>query len=191
MKFTIPALAATLLLSSAAFAQDAAPPKGPDFAARHTEMCQGHYAHAVGKLAELEVRLKLTSMQKPLFERWKNVKLANAKANSAKCADMKMPVPGERPSLLEMRQRHIAMLESRLADMKAETPSLEAFVKSLDEAQVKILTREAHEARGRFFEHRGPMGHGPMGQGPMGMMNGPHHPQHAMLDGGMPMGADD
>ena len=43
------------------------------------QMCQNHYAKAVGKLAELEVKLDLTAKQKPLYERWKGNLLSAAK----------------------------------------------------------------------------------------------------------------
>lgn len=182
MKFTTSALAAALFLAApAALAQDAPqPPKADktDWAARmnerHAEMCSNHYAHAVGKFAELEVRLKLTSVQKPLFERWKNVKLTAVKANSQKCEDMK-PL-GRDASILDHRKRQIAMLETRLADLKAETPALEALVKSLDANQVNTLKRMGHDQRmmrmhmaERFMDHRGPM---MRGMGPMGGMPG-------------------
>jgi len=198
MKFTTPALAAALFLAApAALAQDAPqPPKADkaDWAARmnerHAEMCNNHYAHAVGRFAELEVRLKLTSVQKPLFERWKNVKLTAVKANSAKCEEMK---PLDRDaSIIDHRKRQIAMLETRLTDLKAETPALEALVKSLDTNQAETLKRAGHEQRmmrmrmaERFMDHRGAMMRGGMHGGP-GMMG-----DHPMRGDRPAQGTDD
>lgn len=139
LRYAAPLLAA-LALSAPAFAQDAQAPRSQDdMAKHHGQMCTNHYARAVGGLAALEVQLKLTSAQKPLFERWKNVKLANAKSVSAKCAEMKMP--DHQLSIIEARKLQIALLESRLADLKAETPALEALVNSLDNDQQEILKR--------------------------------------------------
>jgi len=192
MKFTIAALTAMALAAPLAFAQDMPPPghkadKGDWKAARHHgEMCDGLYAHAVGKLAELEVKLKLTSIQTPLFERWKSVKLNAVKDHTAKCATM-MP-PDRDGSILERRKMQIAMLEAHLADMKAEQPALEALVGSLDTPQQETLTRAGHEANmmrmhfgDRMMERKGHMGVGMGGpkDGPMhdrDMHDKPGHP---------------
>lgn len=162
--------AAMTLAAPAALAQQAPPPDRPmDFAKHHAEMCTNHYAHAVGKLAELETRLALTSSQKTAFERWKTVKLEHAKAQSAKCADFK-PL-GPDASILEHRQHMIARLEERLAALKAETPSLEALVKVLTPEQQQVLKREAREVMG---EHRMMMMHHMRDfRGPMGGHRGP------------------
>ncbi len=181
MKFTIAAFAALVLAAPMALAQEAPPSAKADreaFHARHhEEMCNNLYAHAVGKLAELDVKLKLTNIQKPLFERWKTVKLAAVKAHTAKCAAM--TPPGRDASLLERRKLQIAMLETRLADLKAETPALEALVGSLDQQQQETLRRAGHDAMrphfgGRMMEHRGPMGV-PMGGAMDGHAGHDHH----------------
>lgn len=168
LRYAAPLLAA-LALSAPAFAQDARAPQSQDDMARHHgQMCTNHYARAVGGLAALEVELKLTSAQKPLFERWKNVKLANAKSVSAKCTEMKMP-PDHNLSIIEARKLQIAMLESRLADLKAETPALEALVNSLDSDQQETLKRAGifamhhrMEMAERFMDRRMMRHHGDM-----------------------------
>lgn len=186
MKFTVAAVSALALAAPLAFAQEA-PPPGPHgdkgdmkamHARHHGEMCDNLYAHAVGKLAELDVKLKLTSIQKPLFERWKNVKLAAVKAHSAKCAAM--TPPDHETSILEHRKMKIAMLEAHLSEMKAEQPSLEALVASLDKDQQETLKRAGREAGEMrmhmmegMMEHHGHMGvdkggpNGPMHDRPM------------------------
>jgi hypothetical protein len=187
MKFILAAATALTLAAPLALAQEA-PPPGPmadkgdwkaDHARHHGEMCDNLYAHAVGKLAELDVKLKLTNVQKPLFERWKNVKLTAVKAHAAKCATMAMP--DREASIIERRKLQIAMLETHLADLKAEQPALEALVGSLDKAQQETLQRAGHEANmmrmhfgERMMDRRGPHGMGPMG-GPMGEHGGPDH----------------
>jgi hypothetical protein len=172
MKFltALPVVAALALTAPAAWAEDAPPP--PDhmamMAKHHADMCGNHYARAVGKLAELEVRLNLTANQKAPFERWKDARLKQAKAKSAECADVK-PL-GRDASIMDLREREISHLEKRLASLKAETPALEALVKVLNPEQQTILKRAAHDGRGKMgmMRHFGGMrGHGPMG-GPMG-----------------------
>ncbi|GAA0567056.1 Spy/CpxP family protein refolding chaperone [Rhizomicrobium electricum] len=155
--------AAMTLAAPAALAQQAPPPdRSADFAKHHAEMCTNHYAHAVGKLAELETRLALTSSQKGAFERWKDIKLKDAKAHSTKCADF--TPPGRDASIMELRQHQIARLEDRLNALKAETPALEALVKVLTPEQQTVLKRAAREHMGdrmmmmrRFHDGRGPM----------------------------------
>jgi|WetSurMetagenome_2_1015567.scaffolds.fasta_scaffold559548_1 hypothetical protein len=151
---TVLALLAFAFAGSAALAQDAPPPPAPqgamphmmhmnkDFMAKHrVEMCDGLYARAVGRMAELEVKLALTATQKPLFERWKAVRLASVKMRSGQCA--KLELPGPDAAILDGLKLETAMLEARLADLKAETPSLEALVKALDPGQQKTLQRAA------------------------------------------------
>jgi Spy/CpxP family protein refolding chaperone len=162
--------AAMALAAPAAMAQQTPPPdRQANFAKHHAEMCTNHYARVVGKLAELETRLALTSSQKGPFERWKTIKLDHAKAQSAKCADFK-PL-GPDASILEHRQHQIAMLEARLDALKAETPALEALVKVLMPEQQKVLKREAREAMGErmMMRHHSRDFRGPMGghRGPM------------------------
>ena len=159
----LPILAALAMTGSAALAQEA-PRVAPDVMAKHhAEMCTNHYANAVGKLAELEVRLALAPAQKSAFERWKQVKLTDAKVASAQCADM-APL-GRDASIIEHHQRQIARLEARLANLKAETPALDALVKVLSPEQQLTLKRAGWEA---MREHMGGMhrmmegGHGPM-----------------------------
>jgi hypothetical protein len=172
MKITtaLPILA-VLALSSPAFAQMGPPPgggpgmgpgmgqgmgQGMGMGARHDEMCANHYAHAVGKLAEIEVRLNLTPAQKPLFNRWKDIKLSQAKAFSAKCGDFK-PL-GPDASLVDHRNRQIDRLEQRLAGLKAETPSFDALVKTLSPEQQQVLKRAAMEIIGDRMEKMGRFG---------------------------------
>jgi hypothetical protein len=148
---TVLALLAFAFAGSFALAEDAPPPQGPmpkmmhmnkNFMARHHfEMCDGLYARAVGKMAELEVKLALTSTQKPLFERWKSVRLASVKMHSEQCA--KFEFPGPDATIPDGVQLETRMLEARLADLKAETPSLEALVKALSPEQQKTLQRAA------------------------------------------------
>lgn len=170
----LPVLAA-LTLAAPAFAQDAPPPPAKagkpnaEFrAARHAEHCTNIYAGAVGKLAALEVKLNLTASQKSLFARWQKVKLENAKKHAEKCTAM--TPPAGKPSIMERFDRRTAMMEARLAELKAEKPSLEALVGALSPEQQNVLARAADHDR------MGKMGHGMGrhdGKGPHGRGMGP------------------
>lgn len=154
LKFVVPVLASLAFAGTPALAQDAPqghsmPMSDEDMSKHHADMCSNMYAKAVGGMAALEVKLKLTAAQKPLFERWKNVRLSSAKAHADKCGTMKMP--DHDMSILDGLKLETTMLEARLADLRAETPSLEALVNALDKDQQETLERAAiHAMEGRM-----------------------------------------
>ena len=163
-RITILPVLAALSFAAPALADSPAPP--PDVAAKiaahHADQCADRYAHVVGKLAEIETRLSLTEAQKAAWERFKDIKLKHAKAASAECVDFK-PL-GPDASIIDRRKLQIARLEKRLANLKAETPALEALVKVLTPEQQAILKHAAREEMGRrmmmmhrFEQFRGPM----------------------------------
>ena len=160
-RIIVPFFASLALCASAAMAQDApqAPPAptaahmghGPwhmnkeDMAKHHAQRCSDRYAGAVGRLAYLETKLDLTDRQKPLFERWKHVKLSAVRAHADECAT-KMPRDMD-ASIIDRMKMHEKMMKARLADLQAEMPSLEALVASLNDEQKEDLDR-AHEMFG-------------------------------------------
>lgn len=163
--------AAILCFSSAAVAQPLPPPDKhmPEKAEmqRHMiEMCQDRKAHTAGELTYLETKLALNDKQKPLFERWKKVKLAEA--NAIDCA---LPPEGE-PSLVDQLKHEEKFLHARLDSLKAELPTLEAFYATLSDDQKKVF----RPAPPPGAKHGGPMmGHGPDGHGDPG-----HQPPNDM-----------
>jgi hypothetical protein len=152
---------AAAMLCTAAIAQPAppsAPPSAPaqdkaEMQRHFAEMCLDRQAHAVGQLAYLEAKLALTDKQKPLFERWKKVKLATAK--SADCA----PPPEGEPSVVDQLKHEQKMLQSHLEELKAELPALEALAATLTPEQKKAFAPPGPH-------HRGPGDHGPGDRGP-------------------------
>jgi hypothetical protein len=96
--------------------------------------CNEIYADRVGDLASLETRLSLTSQQAPLFGRWKQVSLDNARREESACrAAMRAgPQQGDLLSGLAMEED---MLRQRLAALQAERPALEAFYRALNPGQ--------------------------------------------------------
>jgi hypothetical protein len=160
--------------------------------ARMTQMCKDMYAHKVGEMAFLETRLALTPAQAPLFAKWKQVNLDIAQHHSGECdariakveARKDARKAGERPSPIDRLSREEDMLKTRLANIEAEKPSLEALYNALTPDQRMALGRGGmggHPMMGRMMGMMhlpgmgGPMGMGPMG-GPAGGPMGPHGP---------------
>ncbi len=181
-RIIVPFFASLALCATAAMAGDApAAPSAPaapaaqhmghgpwhmnneDMAKHHAQRCADRYAHAVGKLSYLETKLALTDKQKPLFERWKKVKLASVKAHSDECATM-MPHAMD-ASIIERMKMHEKKMKAKLADLQAEMPSLEALVASLSDEQKHVLDRKHGMFGGRGM-------HGMHGM--MGRMHGHH-----------------
>jgi hypothetical protein len=178
-RIIVPFIASLALCASAAMAQDApqAPPAptaahmghGPwhmnkeDMAKHHAQRCSDRYAKAVGGLAYLETKLALTDRQKPLFERWKHVKLESVKARANDCATM---APRDMDaSIIDRLKMQEKRIKARLADLQAEMPSLEALVASLTDEQKEDLERThemfgGHEMHGMMEHMHHGHGHG-------------------------------
>jgi hypothetical protein len=144
--------AAALMLTfgaSEATAQEPSPP--PDNAAQNkpvnttemqkhaSEMCDDHYARIVGAMSYLEVRLALSDSQRPLFDHWKSLKLADAKAHRADCAVRKPP--NQPPPIIDLLNLEEKMIRARLEEVKTEIPLLEALSKTLSEDQKRRFER--------------------------------------------------
>ena len=167
-RFHATTLVAILFAAGTALAQTppaAAPDNGhPDKAEmlRHfTEMCKDRQARATGELAFLEAKLALTDQQKPLFERWKKIKLAAAKA-----VDCTPPPDGE-PSIVDGLKREEKLLRQHLDELKAELPALEALAASLTDEQKHAFApphRPPHQGGAHPGDDR-PHGDHPPGDG--------------------------
>ncbi len=97
------------------------------------QMCSDRYARTVGEMAFLEVRLALSDKQRPLFDRWKSVKLASAKARLSECAAHRPP--DKPPSIVDLMKLEESNIRARLDDLEAEMPALEALFNSLGDEQ--------------------------------------------------------
>jgi hypothetical protein len=179
-RIIVPFIASLALCASVAMAGDApAAPSAPaapaarhmghgpwhmnneDMAKHHAQRCSDRYAQAVGGLAYLETRLALTDSQKPLFERWRHVKLSSARAHSDECGTMM--ARDMDASIIDRLKMHEKKMKARLADLQAQMPSLEALVASLTDEQKHVLER-THEMFGDRMKH-----------GMHGMMGRMHH----------------
>ena len=129
-------------------------PSPGDMAKRHAVMCNDGYAREVGKLAALEVKLDLSDKQKPLFEKWKAVKLAAAKAHAKECSERMLPEPFKArmkaPDVVAGLKAEEARLKDRLSEIKVELPALAALVAGLSEEQKAALMPVGHR------HHMGP-----------------------------------
>jgi hypothetical protein len=132
------------LCATAALAQS--PPAAPfamppadkaEMQKHHAEMCSDIYALQVGDVAFLEARLAPNDRQKRPFERWKAVKLVQAKARAADCAAM--TPPAEPPSAIDRLKMEEKMLKSRIDELRAEIPALEALFSALTDEQKRAF----------------------------------------------------
>jgi len=153
-------LTALVLSAGAALAQvppappfDKGPPDKAEMQRHFAEMCQDRLAYVTGDIAFLEAKLALTDAQKPLFERWKKIKLNAAKAGNC------TPPPDGKPSLVDGLKREEMMLRQRLVELKAELPALEALAASLSDDQKAAFGRRGPHWGGDH--HRGPEWDGP------------------------------
>ena len=146
---TCAALAAGLTFNSIANAQDS----GGDRDRGIERFCSNDKAEDVAaREARMVDRategLKLTDAQKAAF---KDLQDARIKAR----ADAKTALCSSKPDLSKLEGKlafHQAILEQRLAEMKATNPKLLAFYNSLD-ADQKARFDEFHEHRGRRSGH--------------------------------------
>ena len=149
-------------------------PGAAEMAVRIKQMCDDHYAREVGRMAYLEARLNLTQPEQPLFARWKQVSLDTARSHETACADRPARQRGaKRPSVLDRLTMEEKMLKTRLSDIQAERPALQALYAALTPDQQKELGHGGGLRRpgmgrmmGGMMGHRGPMGRGPDGAPP-------------------------
>jgi hypothetical protein len=135
-------------------------PSPGEMAAHMKQMCDDHYAREVGRMAYLEARLNLSSVEQPLFARWKGVKLDIAKRRSADCGQRTAHRDHVQRSPVDRMSREEDMLKKRVADLDAERPVLAALYGALTPAQREML-------RPRHAMMAGDMGRGMMDRGMM------------------------
>jgi hypothetical protein len=132
------------------------PPPGVDVmmdGPRGGQFCQDMYAHKAGEMAFLEAKLQLTGAQQPLFLRWKDISLDIAKRHEGDCTGRieqrrASLASGGRPDMMQRLDREEDMLKTRLADIQAERPALNAFYAALTATQKQEFGRAAMRAMG-------------------------------------------
>lgn len=138
-------------------------PRTFDRVAMHKQMCTDRFAHNAGRIAYIEAKLSLTDNQRPVFETWKQAVLSSAKAQQDKCL-ARQDHMGQH-NILERQARMMQRLQSRMADMTAERPSLEALYNALSPEQKQVFDLGNRMGPGghRPQEHGGWHDHGPHG----------------------------
>ncbi len=167
------AIALPLVFASAAMAQNGAmPDRAPmDRAAAHQMHCTDHYAHQAARLTYLEAKLNLTDKQRPLWNAWRDARLASAAQMRDACQAEKID-PASLPTAVDRETRMEAMLKINLSGLENSKPALQALYASLNPDQKAVLDHPMMRG-GHGFGHHGFGGHGPkMGgmPGPMGGM---------------------
>lgn len=178
-KHVIPAMAAIVLTASAAVAQMPAagqqrganrtPPTAEQMAERQAQMCADRSARAAAQFTYLEERLKLTTAQKPLFDRWKAAVQSDRATAEADCTKPRTaPAAGaQRPTLPERNARMEEALKARLASLQKTRPSQEALYNALTAEQKQVFERQGARGAGSRMANRGG-NRGMRGQGMMG-----------------------
>ena len=178
-KKVIPALAAIVLSASAALAQmppagqgpgrgaNRTPPTAEQMAARQAQICADREARSAAQFTYIETRLKLTSAQKPLFDRWKAAVQSDHATAQADCTKPRPAANAARPTLPERNARMEDMLKARLASLQKISPAEDALYNSLTADQKQVF-----ETRGGFggprMANRGGAGPRGFGRGPAG-----------------------
>jgi hypothetical protein len=164
-------------------------PRGAMREGGREQICRDVYAGKAGELAFLEAKLSLDARQAPLFARWKQASLEIAKQNEGDCAGPRRDLRGHRPSVVERMTLEEDLLKKRLADIRAESPSLTALYNALTPTQKEEFSHsDTRRMPGRFNVMFGMLDHpgmemmrpdtmrgtmrGPM-NGPMGGPPGP------------------
>ena len=143
------------------------PPPGMDHrmmrGAERGQFCQDMYARKAGEMAFLEAKLQLNASQQPLFARWKTVSLDVAKRHEGECSGrMQKARTGQRPDVMQRLDREEGMLKTRLADIQAERPALDALYGALNPTQKQEFARAARHRMGeRMHMAMGMMRHAP------------------------------
>jgi len=126
-----------------------------DIAAFHKQRCEDRYARAVGRMAYLETRLKLTAAQQSAFSAWRSVGLEAAKRRADACAQRDVSQRGQDISPVDRMGRMEDRLKQRIADLDAERPAFTALYNALSPDQRKALAPDRHMMRGGMGRHRG------------------------------------
>jgi LTXXQ motif family protein len=120
---------------------------------RAKDFCLDRFARKAGHLAYLEAKLRLTTDQQPLWDKWQQAVTAGAQQERDDCL-ASLPSEGARLTALDRDARLQKMLAIRVDTLKAARPALTALYDSLTPDQRTT------------FDHPRPMGHHGFGDRP-------------------------
>lgn len=124
-------------------------PATPDMAGGMKQMCDDRYAGEVGRMAYLDARLQLSDAERPLFDHWRDVRLASAKQRTADCNSQIAAPDQDRTNPVDRMAREEDMLKQRIADLDAERPVFAALYAALTPEQRELLSPSRPMDRGR------------------------------------------
>jgi LTXXQ motif family protein len=133
-----------------------APGMPGDMAAGMKQMCDDRYAGEVGRMAYLDARLQLSDTERPLFDHWKDVRLASAKQRAVDCNTRIASPDQDHANPVDRMGREEDMLKQRIADLDAERPAFAALYAALTPEQRELLSPSRPMDRGRGPSHPHP-----------------------------------
>jgi hypothetical protein len=152
-KLTVSLLALPLLLAGAAHADSDHMKMDP--AQMHQDMCLDRYAHSFAKTAYLQARLGITDQQQAAWDAWQKTELDSAAKERDTCLST-APKKGHDDSILDQESRLETMLSTKLDELRASRPALEALYATLSSDQ-----KDEFDHFGEQMHHQW---HGPQGE---------------------------
>jgi len=104
------------------------------------DMCMEPNALVVGHLAYMELKLELTSAQRPLWDQWRQIVVAGAQKERTACLQ-DVAAASEPPTIVERSARIAQVLAAESESLKAAQPGLEALYQALTPEQRAVLDR--------------------------------------------------
>ncbi|MDO8289143.1 MAG: Spy/CpxP family protein refolding chaperone [Parvibaculum sp.] len=118
-----------------------------DRSERHAVSCSDRNAREIGKLAELEAKLKPTAAQTAAWTAYEDTLTAQAAAAEKSCLDRvaARKAAGDdkkRPTIIERQAMMEQGLETKLSNLKATKPVLTKLYASLSVEQKQVMDKE-------------------------------------------------
>jgi len=160
-------LAVPFLCSSLAFAQSAMEYESKDPGAWHQHFCTERYARKAAHLAYLEAKLNLTDQQKPAWTKWRQAKMEAAEKRRTACLQRDWN-RDEHETALDREARIEKWLTTRLQELQASRPALQALYEALTPEQKALFDQASRWHGWRGHRHGGWFGHRDGDKGPRG-----------------------
>lgn len=129
-------------------------PTKAQIAADMKRLCEDRFAREVGRMAYLETRLNLTQAERPLFARWKEIRLGIAKRHAADCGSEAVRRDNGPLTPVDYMGREQDFLKKRLADLDVERPALASLYKALTPSQRETLSPRGFPAMAEMTPDR-------------------------------------
>lgn len=106
------------------------------------DTCTELNAAVVGQLAYMEAKLELTSAQRPLWDKWRQIVIAGAKKEQTACLQDVAGGNGH-PTILERSAHRAQVLSDEIENLRAAQPALEALYQALTAEQRAVLDQSS------------------------------------------------